>query len=48
MGQDIILASRNDRPVYGHLTAKELPTVEGIIEYCSKVMAGDADPVEVY
>ncbi len=47
MGEDIILASHGDRPLYGYLTAKELPTVEGIIDYCREIQAGKVQPMEV-
>lgn len=47
MGEDIILASKNDRPLYGYLTSKDLPTVEGIIEYCSEILSGNVRPMEV-
>ena len=48
MGQDIVLASDNDRPLYGYLTGKELPTVEGIVDYCKEILAGKISPMEVY
>lgn len=47
MGEDIILATHNDRPLYGYLTTKDLPTVEGIIAYCSDILAGKIEPMEV-
>ncbi len=47
MGEDILVASRNNRPLYGYLTSKDLPTVEGIIEYCRDILAGRVQPMEV-
>lgn len=47
MGEDIILAGTGRRPLYGYLTSKELPTVEGIIEYCAGILAGKIEPMEV-
>lgn len=47
MGEDIVLATGNDRPLYAYLTTKDLPTVEGIIEYCAEILAGKVEPVEV-
>ena len=47
MGEDILVASKNDRPLYGYLTSKDLPTVEGIIEYCRNILAGNIQPMEV-
>ena len=46
MGEDIRLAD-DSRPLYAYLTSKELPTAEGIIEYCKEVLAGKAVPTEV-
>ena len=47
MGEDILVASKNDRPLYGYLTSKDLPTVEGILEYCRDILAGNVQPMEV-
>lgn len=47
MGQDILLACRMDRDVYGYLTGKDLPTVEGILDYCREILAGNVQPMEV-
>lgn len=47
MGEDILLACKHDRPLYGYLTSKELPTVEGILEYCGEILAGKIQPMEV-
>lgn len=47
MGEDIVVASNNDRPLYAYLTSKDLPTVEGIIEYCREILAGNVETLEV-
>lgn len=47
MGEDIRLAIGNDRPLYGYLTTKDLPTVEGIIDYCREILTGNVKPMEV-
>ncbi len=47
MGEDIILATGNNKPLYGYLTTKDLPTVEGIIDYCAEILAGKIEPMEV-
>lgn len=47
MGEDILVASRFDRPLYGYLTAKEIPTAEGIVEYCGEILSGTIQPMEV-
>lgn len=47
MGEDILLACKHSLPVYGCLTGKDLPTAEGIIEYCKEVLAGNIPPMEV-
>lgn len=47
MGEDILLACRHTLPVYGCLTGKDLPTAEGIIEYCKEILAGNSQPMEV-
>ena len=48
MGEDILMACRYDRPLYGYLTAKDLPTVEGILDYCREILAGNVNSMEVY
>jgi 2-oxoglutarate ferredoxin oxidoreductase subunit alpha len=48
MGQDIVLACKNEKPVYAHLTCKEIPSSEGIISYCKEVLSGSVEPAEVY
>lgn len=47
MGEDILLAIRSEKPLYGYLTSKDLPTVEGIIDYCKEIQAGNVQPMEV-
>lgn len=47
MGEDILLATRSEKPLYGYLTSKDLPTVEGIIDYCKEIQAGNVQPMEV-
>lgn len=47
MGQDILLATDSRKPTYAYLTAKELPTAEGIIDYCRQVLDGEAETLEV-
>lgn len=47
MGEDILLACKHRRPLYGHLTAVKVPTAEGIISYCKEVLAGNVEPTEV-
>ena len=47
MGQDILLATRFRKPVYACLTTLNLPTAEGIIDYCRGIIAGAHQPMEV-
>lgn len=47
MGEDILLATRHTRPLYGYLTGKDLPTAEGIIAYCEEILSGNIRPMEV-
>ena len=47
MGEDIVVAMENDRPLYAYLTSKDLPTVEGILDYCRDVLAGNVQKLEV-
>ena len=47
MGEDILLACRHERPLYGYLTAEEVPTPEGVIAYCEKIFNGEVEPMEV-
>lgn len=47
MGEDVLLACRHQRPLYGYLTAAEVPTAEGLIAYCEKILAGEILPMEV-
>ena len=47
MGEDILIACKYDRPLYGYLTSKELPTVEGILGYCREILDGNIQPMEV-
>lgn len=47
MGEDILLATEFKKPLYGCLTSKELPTVEGIIDRCRDILAGKIKPMEV-
>ena len=47
MGEDVLMAMRHSKPLYGYLTNKDLPTAEGIIEYCIKILAGNVQPMEV-
>ena len=47
MGEDILLACKHSLPVYGCLTGKDLPTAEGIIEYCKEILTGNIPPMEV-
>lgn len=47
MGEDILLATRHEKPLYGYLTSKELPTAEGIIDYCKEILSGNIRPMEV-
>jgi len=47
MAEDILVASRFDRPLYSYLTSKELPTVEGIVDYCKEILDGNVQPMEV-
>lgn len=47
MGEDILTATRYTKPLYGYLTTKDLPTVEGIIAYCGEILAGNIEPMEV-
>lgn len=47
MGEDILLSTRCGKPLYAHLTSKDLPTVEGILAFCRDVIRGEAQPMEV-
>jgi 2-oxoglutarate ferredoxin oxidoreductase subunit alpha len=47
MGEDILLACKHSKPLYGHLTAVRVPTAEGIIENCRQILAGKVQPLEV-
>lgn len=47
MGEDVLLACKHKRPVYGHLTAVRVPTPEGIIRCCKEILEGKAEPMEV-
>jgi 2-oxoglutarate ferredoxin oxidoreductase subunit alpha len=47
MGEDILLACKHRTPLYGHLTAVKVPTVEGIIEDCKQIFSGSIQPLEV-
>jgi 2-oxoglutarate ferredoxin oxidoreductase subunit alpha len=47
MGEDILLACKHSKPLYGHLTALRVPTAEGIIENCKQILAGKVGPMEV-
>lgn len=47
MGEDVLLACKHQRPLYGYLTAVEVPTAEGIINYCRQILAGEIEPMEV-
>ena len=47
MGEDILIATKYSKPLYGYLTSKDLPTAEGIIDYCKEVMEGRIQPMEV-
>lgn len=47
MGEDILLATRHTKPLYGYLTAVNIPTAEGIIGRCGDILAGKVEPMEV-
>ncbi|CVK20830.1 3-methyl-2-oxobutanoate dehydrogenase subunit VorB [Sporomusa sphaeroides] len=47
MGEDILLACKHSKPLYGHLTGVRVPTAEGLIEDCKQILAGKVKPVEV-
>ena len=47
MGEDILLSTRCGKPLYAHLTSKDLPTVEGILSFCRDVIDGEIQPMEV-
>lgn len=47
MGEDVLLACKHSKPLYGHLTAVRVPTAEGIIENCKQILAGKVRPLEV-
>ena len=47
MGEDILLASRHCKPLYGHLTAVRVPVAEEIVLDCKEILAGHGQPVEV-
>ena len=47
MGEDILLSTRFSKPLYAHLTSKDLPTVEGILGFCAEVLKGNVQQMEV-
>lgn len=47
MGEDILLSTKFSKPLYACLTSKDLPTVENIIDFCTDVLGGKVDPMEV-
>lgn len=47
MGQDVLLSTKGSSPVYAYLTTLNLPTAEGVIDYCKSVLAGQTEPMEV-
>jgi 2-oxoglutarate ferredoxin oxidoreductase subunit alpha len=47
MGQDVLLATRSSKPLYAYLTTLNLPTAEGILEFCRGIVAGQIQPMEV-
>lgn len=47
MGEDILLACKHTKPLYGYLTAENIPTSEGIVDYCKQILAGSILPMEV-
>lgn len=40
MGQDLMLATKCNIPIYGYLTSKYVPKAADIVEYCKNVLAG--------
>ncbi|MCH3950487.1 MAG: 3-methyl-2-oxobutanoate dehydrogenase subunit beta [Acidaminococcus sp.] len=47
MGEDILLAMKHSKPLYGYLTAVNIPTTEGIVDFCKDVLAGKVEAMEV-
>lgn len=47
MGEDVLLACKHSKPLYSYLTTLNIPTVEGIIDYCKDILAGRIQPMEV-
>lgn len=47
MGEDVLLACKHQKPLYGYLTCADVPTSSGIIAYCEKILAGEIEPMEV-
>lgn len=48
MGQDLLMAVRFQKPVYSYLTTKYIPTTQGIVDFCSDVLAGKVEELEVF
>jgi 2-oxoglutarate ferredoxin oxidoreductase subunit alpha len=46
MGEDVLLACKFDRPVYSYLTTLNIPTSEGVIDFCKDVLAGKVSQME--
>lgn len=47
MGEDIMMAARNSKPLYGCLTNVNIPKAKEIVDFCLDVLAGKVEPMEV-
>ncbi len=48
LGLDVELASKRNHPMYSYCTGVEIPTTDGVIDFCKDVLAGKIQPTEVY
>lgn len=47
MGEDIMMAAKNSKPLYGCLTNVNIPKAKEIVDFCLDVLAGKVEPMEV-
>lgn len=48
LGLDVALADRHAHPMYSYLTGVNIPTAEGVVNFCKDVISGKIEPTEVY
>ncbi|NMW85747.1 3-methyl-2-oxobutanoate dehydrogenase subunit VorB [Peptoniphilus sp. AGMB00490] len=48
MALDVKIASENRKPLYSYLTGRNIPSPEGIVNYCKEIFEGKIKEVEVY